>query len=139
MLNLQAGSEEVQDLPPLRLEDGDAFYVPPVPSSISVTGAVYDQTSFAFGKGHTVRDYVRLAGGANRNADKKHPFVIRADGSVISRDQVGERRFESLPIDAGDTIVVSEKTFGPSKLRAFLDFSQLFSQLAIGAAVATDL
>jgi hypothetical protein len=82
---------------------------------------------------------VKLAGGANRNADKKHPFLIRADGSVISRDQVGNGRFESEKIEPGDTIVVSEKTFGPSKLRAFLDFSQLFSQLAIGAAVAENL
>jgi protein involved in polysaccharide export with SLBB domain len=86
-----------------------------------------------------VRDYVHLAGGANRNADKRHPFVIRADGSVISQDEVGQKKFEAVVIQPGDTIVVSEKTFGPSKLRAFLDFSQLFSQLAIGAAVLNNL
>ncbi len=102
-------------------------------------GAVYDQTSFLYAKGDRVRDYVRLAGGENRDADKKHPFVIRADGSVISRNQVGEKKFNAIVIQPGDTIVISDKTFGPSKLRAFLDFSQLFSQLAIGAAVLNDL
>ena len=139
VLNLNAASSGVQQLPPLQLQDGDSFYVPSIPSSISVIGAVYDQNSFVFAGGDRVRDYVRMAGGANRNADKRHPFMIRADGSVVSRDQVGEKKFQALVVQPGDTIVISEKTFGSSKLRAFLDFSQLFSQLAIGAAVATNL
>jgi protein involved in polysaccharide export with SLBB domain len=139
VLDLHAFSNGADALPPLQLEDGDTFYVPSVPSSVSVIGAVYDQTSFLYAKGDRVRDYVRLAGGENRDADKKHPFVIRADGSVISRNQVGEKKFNAIVIQPGDTIVISDKTFGPSKLRAFLDFSQLFSQLAIGAAVLNDL
>jgi protein involved in polysaccharide export with SLBB domain len=139
VLHLHPFSEGAESLPPLQLQDGDSFYIPSVPSSVSVIGAVYDQNSFVYAKGDHVRDYVHLAGGANRNADKRHPFVIRADGSVISQDEVGQKKFEAVVIQPGDTIVVSEKTFGPSKLRAFLDFSQLFSQLAIGAAVLNNL
>lgn len=137
VLNLHAFSQSVDDLPPLNLEDGDAFYIPSIPSNVSVIGAVYDQNSFIYHKGDRLQAYVQLAGGANRNADKHHPFLIRADGSVVSQDQVGEKKFRSIVIQAGDTIVVSEKTFGPNKLRAFLDFSQLFSQLSLGAAVLT--
>ncbi len=135
VLNLKAFSEGAQSLPPLSLEDGDTYYVPSVPSSVSVIGAVYNQNSFLYTKGGHVRDYVHLAGGENRNADKSHPFVIRADGSVISQDQVGEKKFTQLVIQPGDTIVVSEKTFGPSKLREALNFTQLFSSLAVGSAV----
>jgi hypothetical protein len=42
-------------------------------------------------------------------------------------------------LNPGDTVVVPEKTFGPSKLRGFLEFSQLFAQLAFGAAAISVL
>ncbi len=135
VLNLRAFDQAPQNLPPLDLEDGDSYYVPSVPSSVSVIGAVYNQNSFLFVKAGHVLDYVKLAGGANRNADRTHPFVIRADGSVISRDQVGEKKYDRIVIQPGDTIVVPEKTFGPSKLRNALNFTQLFSSLAVGGAV----
>jgi len=37
-------------------------------------------------------------------------------------------------MNPGDTIVVPEKSFRPSALRSLLDYSQLFSQFALGAA-----
>ena len=139
VLNLRAFSQGAESLPKLELEDGDSYYVPSVPANVSVIGAVYDQNSFIYHPGQRVRDYMRLAGGANRDADKRHPFVIRADGSVLSQDEVGEKNFTRIVIQPGDTVVISEKTFGPTRLREFLNFSQLFSQLAIGAAVLTNL
>ena len=139
VLNLRVDSTTATSLPTLDLEDGDTYYVPSVPASISVIGSVYNQNSFTYTRGKTVHDFVHLAGGANRDADKHHPFLIRADGSVISQDQVGEKKFERILVQPGDTIVVSEKTFGPSKLREFLNFTQIFSQLGIGAAVLTNI
>jgi hypothetical protein len=44
-----------------------------------------------------------------------------------------------LRLNPGDTIVVPEKTFRGSALRGLLDWSQVFSQLAIGAAVLNAL
>jgi hypothetical protein len=38
----------------------------------------------AYQKGHTVGEYLKMAGGANCSADVLHSFVIRADGSVVS-------------------------------------------------------
>ena len=139
VLGVRAYSKGPESLPRLDLEDGDTYYVPSIPANISVIGAVYDQNSFVFQPGQRVRDYLHLAGGASRDADKRHSFLVRADGSVISQDQVGQKKFEHIIIQPGDTVVVSEKTFGPSKLREFLNFSQLFSQLAIGAAVLNNL
>ena len=81
--------------------------------------------------------YLRLAGGPNRDADRKHIFIIRADGSVISYEAekgIWGNEFDNLRMNPGDTIVVPEKTFKPSALRGFLDWSQLFSQFALGAA-----
>jgi protein involved in polysaccharide export with SLBB domain len=137
VINLTAASSGASALPDLTLEDGDRFIVPPVPASINVVGSVYNQNSFLYVSGRRVADYLALAGGPNRDADKKQIFVIRADGSVVSRSSnsgLWGNNFYSLPLNPGDTVVVSEKTFRPTALRAFLEWSQLFSQLALGAA-----
>ena len=137
VLEMKPASTEIATLPPLQLEDGDTFIVPSVPAGVNVVGAVYDQNSFIYFHGRRVGDYLHLAGGPNRDADFKHAFVIRADGSVLSRDAangVWGNTFLSVAIHPGDTLVVPEKIYRPGALRGFLDYSQLFSQLAFGAA-----
>ena len=125
-------------LPGIPLEDGDSFSVPPIPSSVNVVGAVLDQNSFLYARSRSAGVYLRLAGGPSKDADRSREFIIRADGEVVSRDREktiwGEGEFGSLRINPGDTIVVPEKTFKPSALRGVLDWSQMFSQLALGAA-----
>ena len=73
-------------LPDIPLENGDRFTVPSVPATINVVGAVYDQNSFLYTNGQKAGVYLRLAGGPNRDADRKHAFIIRADGQVVSRE-----------------------------------------------------
>jgi protein involved in polysaccharide export with SLBB domain len=87
-----------------------------------------------------VGQYLKLAGGATRNADSRHSFVIRADGSVVSRSADkgyslwSGGSFDQLRLNPGDTIVVPDKTLRPTALRNVLDWTQVFSQLALGAA-----
>jgi protein involved in polysaccharide export with SLBB domain len=137
VLEFKAGSSGLDVLPDIALEDGDRFVVPSVPASVNVVGAVYDQNSFLYESIRRAGAYLRLAGGPNRDADRKHIFIIRADGSVISYEAekgIWGNEFDNLRMNPGDTIVVPEKTFKPSALRGFLDWSQLFSQFALGAA-----
>ncbi|MFT4114931.1 SLBB domain-containing protein [Silvibacterium sp.] len=137
VLQVKPDSTGVAALPDLPLEDGDEFIVPSHPAGINVVGSVYDQNSFVFHPDRKLADYLRLAGGPNRDADRKHIFLIRADGSVVSRQAtsgVWGNTFDATPVYPGDTLVVPEKTYGPSNLRGFLEFSQLFSSLAFGAA-----
>ncbi len=137
VLEFRAGSSGIEVLPDIALEDGDRFVVPPVPASVNVVGAVYDQNSFLYETGRRAGTYMHLAGGPNRDSDRKHMFIIRADGSVISREAengIWGNQFDNLRMNPGDTIVVPNKTFKPSVLRGILDWSQLFSQLALGAA-----
>jgi protein involved in polysaccharide export with SLBB domain len=125
-------------IPNIPIEDGDRFIVPPIPTTVNVVGAVYDQNSFLYEPGKRAGAYLQLAGGPNRDADWKHEFIIRADGEVVSRNKersVWEgRELSNLRINPGDTIIVPEKTFKPSALRGVLDWSQVFSQFALGAA-----
>jgi protein involved in polysaccharide export with SLBB domain len=139
VLRFQPTSSTVDDVPALTLENGDKFVVPFAPANINVVGSVYDQNSYAYEKGKDLGYYLQLAGGTSRNADWRHAFLIRADGSVISRTHMAgsgfwKESFDGLKLHPGDTIVVPDKTIRPTALRGFLDWSQLFSQLALGAA-----
>ncbi len=137
VLPVQPNSAGVSTLPNISLEDGDRLIVPEVPSTVNVVGSVYDQNSFLFAPGGRVETYMRLAGGANRDADRKREFIIRADGEVVSRDMskgLWGNEFEEARIYPGDTIVVPEKILKPSALYGVMNWSQMFSQLALGAA-----
>jgi protein involved in polysaccharide export with SLBB domain len=142
VLEFTPGGGSIDEVPDITLENGDRFVVPSRPSNVNVVGAVYDQNSFLYNQGRHVNAYLHLAGGPNRNADEKHSFVIRADGEVLSRDAtdtVWKHSFLDVPLYPGDTVVVPEKVFKPSNLRGVLEWSQLFSQLALGAAAISVL
>jgi protein involved in polysaccharide export with SLBB domain len=145
VLSFTPESRGIDTIPDLPLEDGDFFLIPSVPASINVVGAVYDQNSFLWVKGTKVGTILQYAGGADRDGDFKHEFIIRANGDVVSEKRRkgtiwgGGTDFYSLAINPGDTIVVPEKTFRPTALRNFIDYSQLFSQFAIGAAALSVL
>ena len=124
-------------IPDVPLENGDVFLVPSVPSTVNAVGAIFNQNSFLFRQDARLESYLRLAGGPNTDADRKHMFLVRANGAVVSRESVkgawGDE-FMRLKLNPGDTIVVPDKTIKPSALRGFLDWTQTFSQLLVGVA-----
>lgn len=137
VLQFKPDSTGIDTLPNINMEDGDRFIVPHVPEMVNVVGAVYDQNSFLYAPGRRIGTYLQLAGGPNKDADRPHEFIIRADGEVVSNESskgLWGSEFHGLRVNPGDTIVVPEKTYKPSALRGFLDWSQVFSQLALGAA-----
>jgi hypothetical protein len=61
-------------------------------------------------RGGAVDDYLKRAGGPTRDADRDRMFLIRADGSVLSRQSVTglwNGGFASLRLKPGDALVVS--------------------------------
>lgn len=136
VLQFNAGSKGLNVLPNIVLENGDKFAVPPLPASVNVVGAVYDQNSFLYRPGIRAGQYLHMAGGPDRDADRKHAFIIRADGSVVSREAANTlwgNQFDALAMSPGDTIVVPQKIIKPSPILAMMAWSQLFSQFALGA------
>jgi protein involved in polysaccharide export with SLBB domain len=137
VLDIPQNATGIASLPNIQLEDGDRFVVPSKPSTVNVVGAVYDQNSFLFRRTQPVGSYLRLAGGPTKSADGRDSFIIRADGSVVSRKSqngVFGNGFAGMRLNAGDTLVVPEKVPRPSGLRNFINYTQIFSQLALGAA-----
>jgi len=113
--------------------------VPHIPSTISVAGAVYNPNAFVYDPHRRVGDYLRLAGGSNRDADKNRAYVIRADGSVISKQQIsGLRRngFESLRVYPGDTVIVPLNLHRGATLRTVVDIAQIVGQFGLAIAAA---
>ncbi len=138
VLELNSRSAGENELPETPLEDGDQLLVPPTPATVQVTGAVLNQNAFLYRKGARAGEYLHLAGGMNRDADRGQIFVLRADGSVTAhvagQSIFYSSDFEKLHLYPGDTIVVPEKNIGPGALREFLSWTQVFSQVALGAA-----
>ena len=126
----------LKDLPDLPLEDGDRFFIPSTPSMVSVFGAVYNQSSFVYHPEKRVADYLSLAGGPTRDADTGSTYLLRADGSVISRRNSGFI-FSSLSgarVMPGDAIVVPEELDKTTFLKSLKDWTQVFYQFGLGAA-----
>lgn len=137
VLNLKSNSATAADIPDFPLEDGDAFYIPPQLSTVQVAGAVYNANAFRYVKGEQLNRYLNNAGGATRDADQKRTFVIRADGTVVSRQSRNIHShggFDHLLMLPGDAIIVPEKLRGASKLSDFIQATQFISQLALTAA-----
>jgi protein involved in polysaccharide export with SLBB domain len=139
VLELTADSHDVSQLPDLPLEDGDQFIVPRVPSTVSVDGAVYNQNSFVFDPSRRLGGYIRLAGGANRDADKGRAYVIRASGAVISKQYSSSLRgngFDSIGLYPGDTVVIPLNFNKGKTLRLIVDLAQIVGQFGIAIAAA---
>ncbi|WP_263358790.1 SLBB domain-containing protein [Acidicapsa ligni] len=137
VLGLHPDSDSVAQLPAIPLEDGDRFVIPHIPATVSVTGAVYNPNAFLFGLHSHLRDYLNQAGGPNRDADRKRAYIIRADGSVISKQQIaklGKDKFGALLIYPGDTIVIPLNLNKGVALRNIVDISQIVGQFGIALA-----
>jgi protein involved in polysaccharide export with SLBB domain len=137
VLDLKPTADGIGALPDLALEDGDRLFIPYAPSTVTVLGAVYNENDFIFKDGRRIRDYLRQSGGPTRSADTGRLYVIRADGSVRGK-QGGSgwlsAGFEGQRLNPGDTIVMPEKLNQIGFIRNLKDYTQIFSQFALGAA-----
>jgi polysaccharide export outer membrane protein len=124
------------NLPDIALEDGDRLIVPARPATVSVFGSVFNESSFLYGPNKSVSDYISLAGGPRKEADKDSIYVIRADGSVVSNRNTGflAASLDSTQLMPGDAIVVPEDFTRTTWTKDLKDWTQIFYQFGLGAA-----
>jgi len=114
----------------LVLENNDTVYVPPRPVTVGVFGAVPSPASFAYREGRSIRDYIGSAGGIQKLGDKSEIFVVRANGTVVSKGAL------SKPALPGDLIFVPiEADRGEFWARLRDITSTLFSGVATAASI----
>jgi hypothetical protein len=142
-----SSSRELQiafnELPPVPLQDGDTIVVPVRPAFVAVAGSVINENVLLFKPGRTVGDLIKAAG-LTEDAEEKSAFLVRADASIVSRRGWGFlNNFESIQVLPGDTLVVPAKVDRESNynfiVRGLRDWTQIFSNLGIGAAAIKSL
>jgi protein involved in polysaccharide export with SLBB domain len=122
----------------IQVRAGDTIFIPKVPTSVAVNGAVYDPTAVAYKPGKSAGWYLGQAGGPSNTAYKKGIFVIRADGSVAGGNGgLFGGGVESAVLRPGDMVVVPEKAFSAnSRWKGILQASQILSAAALAVEVA---
>jgi protein involved in polysaccharide export with SLBB domain len=139
---LKPTSNNADELPDIALEDGDRMIGPVHPATVQVIGAVNYQNAFLYHDDMSAADYLKLAGGLSRNADRSKAFILRANGSVSplnSAQSVFAASFTHQKLYPGDTLVMPEKGVRRGAMREVLNWAQLFSQLSLASAAISVL
>ena len=126
------------ELPDLVLEDGDRIFVPARPTTVGVFGSVFNAATYLHISGRNVDDYLRIAGGPTKGADESSLFLVRANGTVVSRRQAGWFRgrsdFAAVVAQPGDTVFVPEEMDRTTFVQGAKDWTLILYQLGIGLA-----
>lgn len=125
---------EGDELADVQLVDGDRLLVPRFKQSITVVGEVQYPTSHLFEDKLDVDDYIERSGGLNKRADKDRIYVVKANGRVFLPDRGGWFKRGGVKIEAGDTVVVPLDADRIESLTLWTSVSQIFYQIALGAA-----
>jgi protein involved in polysaccharide export with SLBB domain len=126
---------------------GDSIMIPENPRSVTILGNVYNPTSLAYAPGKTVSYYLSQVGGTKKNAEESEMFIVRANGTVVSKQQTGLGvkwdsehwrwvfgGFNVTELYPGDAILVPEKVKTTDFMREVKDISTIIYQMALGAA-----
>ena len=129
----------VDDLPDIALEDGDRLMIPQRPGMVAVFGRVYNESAFLYRPEKNFADYLAQAGGPRKEADQGSMYVLRADGSVVSKRSSGLifGSLDGMHLMPGDSIVVPEDLTRTTWTKDLRDWTQIFYQFGLGAAALT--
>jgi len=119
------------------LKDGDQLLVPRVTQEVTVIGEVQSTTSHLYRTNLSRDDYLAMSGGLTPRADKDHIYVVRADGSVVTRS--GNAWFSGGGVDmrTGDTIVAPLDTERMRPLPFWTAVTSIIYNLAVAAAAVS--
>ncbi len=134
----------------LKLRAGDRLFVPKKSVLVNVIGEVFNPTALLAVRDENVAHYLAQVGGPTRDADDDQVYLVKANGSVMSKSQegflglaswdTGNQRwtmggFDSVTVHPGDTIIVPKKLERYPWLRITKDITQTLYQIAASAGV----
>ena len=137
----------------LELRPGDTLVVGKRPDSVLVIGEVYNPNTIIHTPGGDVGYYLNLVGGMTDNANKKQIYVVRADGTVLSKKQSklgifswdstnhrwGFGSFKSIELNPGDTIIVPKRIMKYSWMKFLKETTSVIYEIAVTAGVLHEI
>ena len=110
---------------------------------VNVVGRVYNPTGIVFDPARdSVGYYLRMVGGPTESADRDHIFLLKADGSVVTRETADRGFFAfggtglmNARVEPGDSILVPEKLVQVRFMKDVKDITQILYQIAVTAGV----
>lgn len=119
------------------LRDGDRLMVPRVMQEVTVIGEVQSATSHLYRANLSRDDYIAMSGGLTSRGDDDRIYVVRADGSVVTRSGNSWFHGGGVDIRSGDTIVAPLDTERMRPLPFWTSVTTIIYNLAVAAAAVS--
>ena len=122
------------------LEDGDKIYMPSIQTTVTVVGQVLNPVTVPHIVGASFEDYLKLAGGLKKEADKSKIYAILPNGAAIKKGRFSLPVLPFVaPLDrnnllAGSTIVVPRKARPLDSLALVETITPVLANLSVTAA-----
>lgn len=131
VLNMGNGNATFADVPDFKLDNGDAVFIPSRPDVINVVGQVYNPSTFMYKPHYSVRKYIDMAGTENGYADTSSEYVLRADGSLYSKQQSGWfGSFDGRTLNPGDVVIVPQNIQIGNVVQDIMNWTQILANTA---------
>jgi len=121
------------------LQKGDALYIPSKKNSVTIVGEVQMPISQIYEPQLSHWDYIGRSGGTTVKADEDRVYIINANGAVKMPETSRWFANNEEQIAPGDTIVVPLDADKLNQIVLWRDMSQIFYQIALGAAAVGSL
>jgi len=122
------------------LENGDVIYMPKMNNTVTVVGQVLNPVTVPHKIGISFNDYIEMAGGLKKEADKAKIYAILPNG-VSARKKIGltlpllpYQPFEKNDILPGTTIIVPRKARPLDSIALIETVTPILANLSVTAA-----
>jgi len=121
------------------LQGGDTLFVPTKKNSVTIIGEVQLPISQVYESELDYWDYIERSGGTTDKADEGRVYIIKANGAVDIPTTSSWFVGDDAIVSPGDTIVVPLDADKLDQVVLWRDVSQIFYQIALGAAAVGSL
>jgi protein involved in polysaccharide export with SLBB domain len=122
------------------LDDGDIIYMPKLQNTITIVGQVLNPVTVPHKAGSSFEDYLKLAGGMKKEADKSKVYAILPNGISIRRSRgiklplLPNMPFNRSDILPGSTIIIPRKARPLDGLTLVETVTPVLANLSVTAA-----
>ncbi|MDA9916715.1 SLBB domain-containing protein [Gammaproteobacteria bacterium] len=124
----------------ITLKDGDIVYMPPLQNTITIVGQVLNPVTVPHKVGNSFDDYLKLAGGLKKGADKGKIYAVLPNGvSTRRKNRINLPVIPFMPFDRSDilpgsTIIVPRQARPLDSLALVETVTPILANLAVTAA-----